>query len=365
MANLKAISGLLEDCDVRGGSIILRGTLDSRTIDALKTDWYQRKSGASRVKIQELVLAWEQKAAIPDIELGMRGERYRENAGGSFVLFDDVYIIDGLQRITAARLYLQRNPDAVLHIGFKLHFATDATWEAHHFKVMNADRTKLASNVLLRNTKEESPVTAMLYGLTTNEKGGVMHERVCWEQNMQKGELITSMVFASTVGHLHSHIAASRFSNFEKLVVALERVVDAAGLQTVRDNVRSFFEIIDQCWGIRLVTYRDGAPYLKGTFLLTLARVFSDHEDFWKSNGKRLFLDADMRRKLQSFKVHDPHVRALAASSGKSRDILYTLMVDHLNSGKRQNRLTKRASGPAPAPRRRTIEATSEMQMAA
>lgn len=336
---VKVLTGILDEHE---GNIVLRGVLDPETLDALRSDdTYQREPG-TLASLSSLLSAYASNEPIPDIELGMRGQKYKENKDGSFVLFDPVFMIDGLQRITAARHFIKSTPGAAPRIGFTLHFATDRDWEADRFEVLNTKRNKVAPNVLMRGMKERSRCAAMLYGVTTNEKDSPLYERVSWTQRMQVGELISAMTLARTVGTLHSHFAAARYTSYQELVPALDRVADIVGLQAMRENVRTFFEIVDQCWGIRLVTYRDGAAYLRGTFLMTLARVFSDHENFWKGDGKRLFLDADTRRKLQSFKVHDPHVKALAASSGKSRDILYNLIIEHLDSGKRQNRLSKR-----------------------
>lgn len=358
---LKVLTGFLDEHD---GNIVLRGVLDPRTLDALLTDdSYQREAGTLS-SLSSLLEAYTNNEPIPDIELGMRGQKYRESKDGSYVLLDQVFMIDGLQRITAARHFLKSNPDATPRIGFTLHFETNRDWEANRFEILNTKRNKVAPNVLVRGMKERSRSAAMLYGVSNNEKDSTLFKRVSWNQKMQVGELISAMTLARTVGIMHGHVAAARYTSYQELIPALDRIADIIGLQAMRDNVRTFFEIIDQCWGIRLVTYRDGAAYLRGTFLMTLARVFSDHEAFWKGDGKRLFLDADTRRKLQSFKVHDPHIKALASSSGKSRDILYNLIVEHLDSGKRQNRLTKRKQiGFHPAGRTRG-KADAEMSAA-
>jgi hypothetical protein len=102
----------------------------------------------------------------------------------------------------------------------------------------------------------------------------------------------------------------------------------------------TFFELVDECWGIRSIQLRGGTTHTKETFMVALARVLSNHGAFWR--GDRLFIEAPLRRKLAGFPVADPTIVNLASSSGKSRDVLYTVMVDHINSGKRTKRLKPR-----------------------
>jgi len=63
--------------------------------------------------------------------------------------------------------------------------------------------------------------------------------------------------------------------------------------------------------------------------------------DFWHDNV--LFVGTDLQRKLKTFPVTtDPTIAQLAGASGKGRDMLLQLMIDHINSGKRTRRLTAR-----------------------
>jgi hypothetical protein len=83
---------------------------------------------------------------------------------------------------------------------------------------------------------------------------------------------------------------------------------------------------------------------MRGTFLSVLAKLLSDHHDFWTGDDdKRLFVEAPLKRKIAQFPISDPEVRHLAGSSGKAREILYLMLRDHINSGKRTKHLKARS----------------------
>jgi hypothetical protein len=71
-----------------------------------------------------------------------------------------------------------------------------------------------------------------------------------------------------------------------------------------------------------------------------LADVFSRHPVFWRE--KKFFVEKDLLQKLATFPVHDPTIKQLAGAGGKARDMLRSLMIDHLNHGKRSRRLVAR-----------------------
>lgn len=101
---VRVLNGAL-DVDSERNDIILRGRLDPDCLEALLVDDYQREI-LPAATIREIMPAVET-GEVPDIDLGMRGENCRSEKDGSYVLHDPVYIVDGLQRTTAAR-QLQR-----------------------------------------------------------------------------------------------------------------------------------------------------------------------------------------------------------------------------------------------------------------
>jgi hypothetical protein len=157
---------------------------------------------------------------------------------------------------------------------------------------------------------------------------------------MARQELITALTFLKTIGALHSHLGPGLSSRWDELGRGVQITHDRIGRNILRDNTRTFFELIDAAWGIRIVTFKEGAAYLHKTFLFTLALVLSHHQDFWR--GTRLFIDRKLARKIAQFPVADPQVKNLSSATGQAGKILYELLINHINSGKRSHRLTSR-----------------------
>ncbi|MBP9822490.1 MAG: hypothetical protein KBC81_03570 [Candidatus Pacebacteria bacterium] len=327
--------------ETKDKELILRGVIKQDCLTHLMVDDYQREA-MPLTALSSIIQALENGDALPDIELGMRGGRFKDK-DGNFVLQDILYIIDGLQRVNAAIQILKTKPDVKIRLGATVHFNTTKEWERERFRVLNTLRSKVSPNVLLRNKREESSAVKMLFALSKGDRQFALYERIAWGQRMIKGDLIGALTFAKVTGVLHSHKAPTRRTSVNQLVPALDKALEVVGIQAMRKNVRGFFDLIDECWGIKRVQYREGAVYMRGTFLHVMARLISDHTDFWRGDGQEeLFVEASLRRKIASFPIHDPAVTSLASSGGKSRDMLYMLMRDHINSGKRTKRLTSR-----------------------
>lgn len=122
-----------------------------------------------------------------------------------------------------------------------------------------------------------------------------------------------------------------------------QKIMEVVGKETFLDNIREFFRVVEEAWGIRRISYREGAVYMKATFLTTLADLFTRHFDFWRDGDQRLFVEAPLMRKLAAFPVSDPQVVAVSANGGgRNNQILYLLLLNHVNSGKRSKRLKGR-----------------------
>lgn len=314
--------------------VILRGRIHPDSLRFLQVADYQREV-LPLSTINGLMEAFKT-GSVPDIDLGMRGERFLDR-GGNFYLKDPVFIIDGLQRVTAANMMLQDG--SVPRIGATVHFSTDEEWERNRFKILNADMTKLSSNILLRNMRHEIDAINLLYRLC-DDKAFAMYDRINWEQRQKRHELISAVTLLKVAGALHSHIGPGKSSRIKELAPGVDKIVVRIGKNVFRDNMKTFFQTVDQCWGIQRVAYKEGAIYLRSGFLLVLATIFSNHTDFWREN--RLFVEAQLIRKIQSFPISDPSVVNLSSATGKARELLYTLLVNHINSGKRTRRLTSR-----------------------
>lgn len=337
---VKILKGALDE--QKDGNIILRGVIDQESLRHILVDAYQR-GVMNRGDIME---GYRSGAQLPDVELGMRGQDFDMNRG-TFVLRDPVYAIDGWQRISTALKFIDSVADGTVRLGAMVRFDTTEEYERKRFETLNgSSRAKVSANIMVRNRRGDSPAVLMLYGVTHTDKAFVMHDRVAWGQNMARGELISAFSLIKIVGRLHGHKIAGGNNKMELIIPALDRGVDVIGIQVMRENMKAFFDLIDECWGIRRIHYRDGATYMKGSFLTVLARFLSDHEEFWKQpDERRLFVEASLRRKLSQFPVNDPQVVQLSGASGKAGEILYLLLRDHMNRGKTTKRLTSRSGG--------------------
>jgi hypothetical protein len=339
--HLKMTSAALAE---EGDDIVLRGVIDPATLDALRVDSYQREI-ESRPYIEGIAEGFRTNS-VADIDLGMRGGDFDERSG-VFTLRDPVYIIDGFQRVNAARLALDRGLRPAL--GAALRFNTTFAWEKDRFQVLNAKRKRVSPNVHLRNLRTDFPVVEMLHDLCRREAGFPLHDRVCWQQNMRRDHLVTALTLLKCVGVLQAHFGAGRSTAMEQLVSAMQGTMEKIGRVAYRQNVLVFFGVLEECWGVSRIPYKEQATVLRGGFLTALARLFDAHDEFW--NEKRLVVAAPLRRKLKSFPVADPNVAALASGGTAPTSILYQMLLAHLNSGKRTQKLVARDDLPRGAPR--------------
>ncbi|HUD08228.1 MAG TPA: hypothetical protein VMQ52_04070 [Candidatus Saccharimonadales bacterium] len=334
--SVKVINGALDETPK--GEVILRGVLTTDSLWIPEVDDYQREVLAQRKvdSLKEAIMG----AGVPDIELGMRGQHCIDRDGVYF-LSDPIFIIDGYQRVTAARQLLEKNPEILLHLGATIHFGTTEEMERDLFEALNLGQTRLSPNVTLRNQRKKIQAADALYRLS-NVRGFPLYNKISWNQSMKRGELVTATTFVKVTGMLHSHAGPGRSSVVLDLIWGVQTIMDNVGRAVMIQNVKTFFELIDGCWGIQRVAYRQSAPYIRSTFMLTLARVLSDHETFWK--GDKLVVEPSLGRKLASFPINDPEVIRLASASGMAAELLYSIMVNHINSGKRTKRLVQRRS---------------------
>jgi hypothetical protein len=320
------------------GEVILRGVITPASLPGLQVGEYQREV-APFPTIMELVKALDV-GTVPDVELGMRGDKFREVEPGHVILDDPVFIIDGQERIAAGKLKLSRNDAIKPHIGAMIHFGTTEEWERERFRILNMARLTLSPNVILRNWRYDSQVIDLIYRLCEDKRAFVMAGRVSWQQRQKRQELITAATLMHTIGRLHTHLGPTGSRQIGLLTRGLDKIRDEIGETVFRENIKTFFRVMDDVWGVRTVQFKEGAVYMRGTFLETLARVFSNHLEFWR--GNRLVVDADYVRKLKLFPLRDPHIINLTSSGGPARELLYNYLVRHINSGKRTRRLTPR-----------------------
>ena len=195
----------------------------------------------------------------------------------------------------------------------------------------------MSPNVLLRNARSDSPIVMSLYQLCLSSQFS-LQKRVCWHQQMKREELLTAMILVKVSGELHRRFGVNLASRRQDtLVPALDKFAARVGRSVLIGNVREFFDVLTEAFRINEVVYREIAPSLRHGFLLSLAKVFASHQDFWADAEFRV--PKELRRKLGMFAINDPHIATLCSSSGSTINILSAMLVDHFNSGKRSKRL--------------------------
>ncbi len=336
MPSIKVINASLDVITVGDVELFaIRGVIDPGSLEHVKVPDYQREV-LSRSKVDALKDALRN-GRVPDIDLGMRGSDYLERSG-CFYLQDDVFVVDGLQRTTAA-VELARE-GGTPHLGALIHLETTEDWERDRFEALNIGQTGLSNNVTLRNLAKKVDAAGVMYRLSVN-KDFVLNDQITWTQNMHRGDKITAITFYKVVGRLHAHAGPGKSNQVRELAKGLDKIIANVGRNIFINNVKAFFQLIDEAWGIANVAYRNQAIQLKTTFLLALATVVSSHENFWE--GDRLVVPDHIKRKLAQFPISDPHVGTLAGSTGLAVQLLEQLLVEHINAGKRTRRLVKRS----------------------
>lgn len=334
----------------RGSDIVAHGWLDIEALQRLRVGDYQREIIEVRQgRRSSLLNAIDNKERLPDIMLGMRGESYTPR-GQNMLLEDDVFIIDGLQRVSALRQFAAEYPERIgeLLIGAEVRFNTTRDSEKNLFTILNTRRKAMSPNVILRNERNHSAGVATLFGLSTSDKNHAMYGRVCWTQQMNRGELVSAASYAKVAITLHRHAAPggrtiSKLTNHPK---QLDAMAAGAGMQNFRANLSTFYQVMDEVWGIRGIKYNDALTHTRFNFMAQLAGMFSDHEDFW--DGNKLVIDAGQKAKLKTFPIDDPTIVRLAGSGTSVGHLLMRHLIDHMNKNKQVNRhlTTRRMAEP-------------------
>lgn len=337
--HVRIINGALDEDPTSPAGVILLGRIDPATFRFLKIDerTYQRRQ-SDRADIFEALKAGK---VPPTIDIGVRGEDFISD-GSDFLIRSEAYIVDGGGRVGSASRLFDLVPQMGVRLFAMVHFNTTPQWESDRFDALNKNVHKVSANLHLRNLRDRNAAILTLYGLTHNEPSFPLYKRVSWLQNMQRGDLLGAQVLAKVCMRLHVQFGRISSLNSDGVAQSLMKTVSMITLQVFRQNVRAFFDLVDECWPLEAVEYRRAATQLKSTFLMELARMLSDHPCFWSEDGATLAVCADDRRKLAKFKIGDPHIANLAGAGGKARIMLYQLLVNHMNSGRREHRLVSR-----------------------
>lgn len=338
---VKIENGSLDESLAKPGDIVLRGRVSPETLRFLKVDTEYQRGLDER---DDIFKALKDGCVVPDIDVGVRGQDYYCD-GEDFVIRSPCYIIDGWQRVGNAMRLLEIVPGSEIRIGALLHFGTNQAWEAARFTALNSNSRRVSPSLHLRNLRDQNPAVLTLYGLSENERNSPLRGRVCWEQNMRREHLLPALQFAKACLYLHRHVAPHNGVRVDAIAAGLEIAARKVTLHRFRQNCLTLFQVIEECFGITTIEYRRAATQLRGSFLLNLARLFSRHTNFWEPDDSTLHVDASWRRTLARFPLTDPQIVQLAGSGGPAIDILYSLMCEHMNRGKRTGRLEPRNGG--------------------
>jgi hypothetical protein len=319
------------------GSLVLRGVIDQNSLGEILADDYQREEG-SISDLASLVESFKRGDQIPDIEIGVRGGNYSVRDDVHFIP-DDCYVIDGLQRLTAAKRALAQNPSLQISLGAKFHFNTNWVWEKTRFKTLNQARRRVSPNILLRNDADVSESVGALYNMSQNDMGFVLKGCISWGQKMARNERLTALSTLKLVGVLHCHFGPGLAVAIDQLMAANDKTMKVVGPNKWRENVRTFFDVVDQAFGIRHIAFRDMAPWLKFGFLRALAMMFAEHKSFW-DDQHRLVMPRGFIEKLKKFPVSAPEIKGMVNGSS-TNPLLYRELVNWIDSGKRNGHMVK------------------------
>lgn len=322
----------LASLDDKGEEVVAHGWLDIEAINNLHVAGYQREVLTVTNKKSPLRRAVENGVRLPDVMLGMRGDSFSAR-GETMTLENDVYIVDGLQRLSALKKFAEDYPEEAkkIRIGAEVRFNTTNEKEVELFTALNVHRRAMSPNVILRNARNKHFAVANLYGLSESDKNFAAHKRVSWNQQMHRGELFTALVYAKVAMTLHRHMSTGGRNVHVASYVpeTLDRMSTAAGLFNFRNNVFNYFKLLDEVWGLRGVNYQDKATHVRSNFVIQLAGVLADHEEFW--DGNKLVLDPWVKAKLRSFPVDDPTIARMASGGVSVGELLRRMMIDHFN----------------------------------
>lgn len=336
--HLRIINAAMDDDPRSPSSVVINGRIDPNTLRFLKFDESYQRPLAERADIFE---ALKSGTIVPNIEIGVRGTDF-EVEGRDVVIHSPAYGIDGRQRVGNALRLMELMSEINIRMFATVHFGTDDIWERHRFTELNKNVRKVSPNLHLRNMRDSNEAVLTLYGLSNNTKDFALYKRVSWSQNMARGELMTALGLAIVARKLHMHTSGMGSRSAVEIASGLLKCSNVIGLTHFRRNVSTFFNIVDECWGLHGIEVRQRAPQIKEPFLSELARMFSNHPMFWEGDNRVLAVLSDDRRKLSKFHIHDPHIANLCGSHGASTKLLYQMLVDHMNSGRRTNVLISR-----------------------
>jgi len=316
----------------------INGRICPHTLNNLKIGDYQREELKNPHKNRQLMVGYRSGDGVPDIELSMRGKGYSvikeiadDLSGKVVVLLQPTYIVDGYQRVAAAKDFMEEG--GYPWIRATVNIDKTREWEFERFRIMNAFRTSLSPNILLRNQADFVEGMTTLYNLSMSDDFP-MGGRICWDQTKKKSDLMNASPFVKNICILHEHATQIRTSNTDQMGSSIDQIQSKIGKEIFRANAKSFYALIDESWGLSSIEPNDKPTQLRTAFQITLAQILSRHEDFW--SGDRLKVNAATKKKLKSFPIQQDHIQKASSTGTKPDQELSYYLIKHLNKGKRK-----------------------------
>lgn len=271
---------------------VIRGAIEPDFFDSFVVPPYQREAMLHH-KHTELVecLRPNGRGVPDDILLCVRGSKVTPLHSGTFLVPGPLYLLDGHQRHEAC-MALLRDKEKCQKLGVKIILGTDEDEEIATFFQVNRLQTPVSTNVLLRNNFNSAAVVALMDLEKQAHEEQRLFPHILRDQTTKaksKPLELNNRTYFEVAVILHGYGPQSKI---EELTVALDEITERYGTAVLIANVRTFFEIVAECFGGKEeLMYR---AYL----LRSLAMLFRDYQDFWDKSNTRVLVKAPDKRKL-------------------------------------------------------------------
>lgn len=333
----------LLNCAYNSENGTYQGTLDPRTYDGVEIGPYQREVLDNKVK--EIVEELEKGALLPPIMLVTRGNNIHYDHRSMIAIVREIIRdVDGQQRLTACKEYFRKtgkNPQ----LSFLLETNVSEERETEIFLSLNTTGTRLKAGKIIKEKFNLLNHSKALVALTET-RSFPLFDRVCWGQLRSTKQVLTGAVFVKVCAALHSRYGFARTNKADDLAEAVEKMMVDVTPGIFLTNVKVFFQLVERVWGFVKKdeyghTMKRGVPQITGGFLITLATVFSEHEQFWE--GRSFKVPSDLESKLaQYINTQSAEMIHMVKARGSSPvDALYERFVSAMDYRRSTNKLRK------------------------
>ncbi|HEX6258044.1 MAG TPA: hypothetical protein VFZ48_01030 [Candidatus Saccharimonadales bacterium] len=314
-----------------GDEFVLWGEIDPASLEELLIDTYQREV-LPVTKIEDWKKSYA-KGAVPEWDLGMRGDSFECLSDEELILNDPVFIVDGQQRREAAYAVMKLGGKVIIRVTVR--FNSTAEVERARFALLNNNRVKVSANIVVANLRFQLKFIDELYRLTggdgnEGDPSCMLAGRVTWKQRRNKSDFISSVTLVRLADELHRHLGyAGVTPSAQEAARNIDMVAEGLGYDVVIANLQTFFAALESKWELTKLENPGNSRACNASFLIGLARVLSAHSDFWSQDQRTLVIaKADMGR-LHRYPVLDDSTRGLSNEASFVRDIS-----SHFNKGR-------------------------------